>query len=213
MICKGAAKKNIYWHVLSIFAVLFLTVLIPTYLHYYGPQNFLWLSDIGLFLTCLSLWLNAPLLMSMAAVGVLAVELIWCVGFFSTLIFKLHIISLSDYMFNPVYPLALRAISLFHVFTPIVWILYLRQFGYDSRALRYFTILYWIVLAMTFLCTNPAENINWAFIPQVLEEKDGYISILWVGFLTICFPLLIFYPTHLLFKRFFKINLKNKSEE
>jgi hypothetical protein len=205
MFCKSEINKNICWHALGLLAALFLAVLIPTYLHYYGPQNFLWLSDIGLFLTCLSLWLNAPLLMSMAAVGVLAVELIWCVGFFSTLIFNINVISLSDYMFNPVYPLALRAISLFHVVTPLVWIIYLHQFGYETRALRYFTILYWIILALTCLCTNPVENINWAFIPQVMGV-DAYAPVLWVAFLAIGFPLLIFYPTHLLFKKFFKIN-------
>ena len=196
-------QKNVCWHVLSLIAALFLMILIPTYWHYYGPQNFLWLSDIGLFLTCLSLWLNAPLLMSMAAVGVLVVELIWCVGFFSTLIFQINLISLSDYMFNPIYPLALRAISLFHIVTPVIWIIYLYQFGYRTRAVYYFTILYWIVLALTVSLTNPVENINWAFIPQKLGI-DASLSHLWIAFLAIGFPCLIFYPTHLLFKKFFK---------
>lgn len=203
MICTGPVTKNICWHIVGLIAALFLAILIPAYWHYYGPQNFLWLSDVGLFLTCLSLWLSAPLFMSMAAVGVLVVELIWCVGFFSTLIFKINLISLSDYMFNPVYPLPLRAISLFHVVTPIIWLIYLYQFGYRKIAVHYFTVLYWIILILTCVCTNPAENINWAFIPQI-TNMHNVSQFVWIIFLALGFPLLIFYPTHLLFKKIFK---------
>lgn len=196
-------NKNIYWQILSYLAGIFLMVLIPTYLHYYGPQNFLWLSDIGLFLTCLALWFNLPLCMSMAAVGVMILELIWCVGFFSELVFNFHVITLADYMFNPSYPLALRAISLFHVVTPAIWFIYLKQFGYKRQAIYYFIVVYWCDLALAYFFTSPSENINWVFMPEFLGLKcvgpTGWLLILALGF-----PVLFFLPTHFIYKKYFK---------
>jgi hypothetical protein len=197
-------SKNLYWQALSYLAGVFLMILIPTYLSYYGPQNFLWLSDIGLFLTCLALWFNSALFMSMAAVGVMALELIWCVGFFSELIFNFHVITLADYMFNPAYPLALRAISLFHIVTPVIWFFFLRQFGYEQKAIYYFIVLYWCDLILAYIFTNPSENINWVFMPELLGLKSvgptGWLIILAFGF-----PILFFLPTHLIYKKYFKV--------
>ena len=187
---------------LKYFLTLFVIILIPTYLHYYGPQNFLWLSDIGLFLTVLALWTHSRLLMSMAAVGVLVTELIWNIDYFGELLFNVNIITLSDYMFDNSYPMVLRAISLFHVFVPVIWIWYLIKYGYDKRAFGYFTILYWIVLIATYLCTDPDKNINWVFLP--LESGWQIASLTWVIFLAVFFPLCIFLPAHYLFKKVFK---------
>ena len=187
-------EQNIYWQILGYVAGLFLMVMIPAYLYYYGPQNFLWISDIGLFLTCLALWFNSALCMSMAAVGVIALELIWCIGFFSELIFNFHVITLADYMFNPMYPIALRAISLFHIVMPVIWLMYLKQFGYQRRAIHYFVVLYWCDLILTYLLTSPSENINWVFMPEILGLK----------FLAIGFPVLFFLPAHFIYKKYFK---------
>ena len=197
-------KKTAGWQVLTYLTFLFLMILIPTYLHYYGPQNFLWLSDMGLFLTCLALWLNKPVLMSMAAVGVLVLELIWCFDFFAELLFNINPIDLSDYMFNASLPILLRAISLFHVATPIIWVRYLWQFGYDKRALNYFIALYWVVLMLTYQLTDPVENINWVFMPKVVN-MGAITPVAWLLIMIIGFPLLLFWPTHLCYKKFFKI--------
>jgi hypothetical protein len=52
------------------------TALIATvYARTYGPQNFLWLSDLGLAFTTFSVVAEDPLLASMPAVGVLPLEL------------------------------------------------------------------------------------------------------------------------------------------
>lgn len=198
-------KKTKFWKTVTILLWLFLVCLIPIYYHYYGLQNFLWLSDIGLFLTCLALGFNSPLLMSMAAVGVMVLELVWCVGFFSELIFNVNLITLSDYMFNPVYPLALRAISLFHIVTPVIWFSYLWQFGYKKAALNYFVLLYWLVLLLTYCLTNPNENINWVFMPKIMSAHL-YASYIWAFFLILGFPVLIFWPTDLVYRKIFKTN-------
>lgn len=198
-------KQNIYLRILSYLMFIFIIILIPTYLHYYGLQNFLWLSDQGLFLTCFALWFNLPICMSMAAVGVMVLELVWCVDFFGELIFNINLITLSDYMFDPKYPWELRAISLFHIATPIIWLIYLKQFGYKPKALSYFIPLYWLVLLLTYLFTPLSDNINWVFVPEILHLKflNNYV---WLAILAIGFPVFIFWPTHLLYKKIFKTN-------
>lgn len=199
-------KQNIYWQMLNYALLIFLVILIPVYAHYYGWQNFLWLSDVGLFLTCLGLWFKVPLLLSMAAVGVMGFELIWCAGFFSELILQVHLITLSDYMFNPMYPRALRALSLFHIITPMIWFCYLRQFGYQTRALRFMIGLYWLILILTYFLTNPADNINWVFMPEILKLR-AWGQAVWLIILAIGFPSLIFLPTHFIYQKYFKTNL------
>ena len=195
-------RKDNYLCFVKFFLTLFTIILIPIYWYYYGVQNFLWLSDIGLFLTVIGLWFNSRLLLSMAAVGVLAVELAWNIDFFA-LIFNINLIYLAHYMFDSTYPIFLRVLSSFHIINPLVWIWYLAHSGYDKRAFYYFTVLYWIVLIVTYLFTHPKKNINWAFLPQVYAIP--HISPLaWVIFLFICFPLLVFLPTHYVCKKIFK---------
>ena len=57
----------------------FLAVLIPIYLHTYGPANFLWFCDTALVLTVAGMWLESSLLISMCSVGILLGDWIWVV--------------------------------------------------------------------------------------------------------------------------------------
>lgn len=52
-------------------------VLIPIHLRQYGPQNFLWLSDIAPFATPIAIWTGNRLLASTIAVGVPPLEIVW----------------------------------------------------------------------------------------------------------------------------------------
>lgn len=196
-------KESIYWRYIKYFLTLFVTILIPVYVHYYGWQNFLWLSDMGLFLTLLALWLHSSLLMSMAVVGVLFTELVWCVDYFVDMFTGINLIDLADYMFDNRYPLALRGISLFHVFAPAIWIWYLIKYGYDRRAFWYMSCLYWCVLLATYTLTDPAANINWVFLPKA-NPCIKFSPLGWVAFLFVAFPLCIFLPSHFVCKKLFK---------
>lgn len=178
-------------------------ILIPAYWYFYGFKNFLWLSDIGLFLTVLALWTNSVLLMSIAAVEMFFFELIWNLDFCLILFFNINKIKLADYMFDPKYPIGLRFLSFFHIFMPIIWVLYLHSFGYDSSALYYATILFWTILLLTYFFTDPAENINWVFWPKNHKLKISQFS--WLILLAICFPLFDFLPTHYLFLKLFNV--------
>ena len=184
----------------------FMAILVPIYCKYYGAQNFLWFSDIGLFLTLGALWLHCPLLISIAAVGILAVELAWNIDFFSKLIFNSAPINLSDYMFDHhSYSILLRALSLFHVVMPIVWLSYLAKHGYDQRALPYAIILYWIILFLTYTCTDPKENINWVFTARI-KSLRAISQTTWIFLLAFGFPVLVYVPTHLLLSTLFRVS-------
>ncbi len=184
-----------YWQLLKYFLTVFTLILVPIYSYSYGPTNFLWLSDIGLFLTVLALWTNSRLLMSMAAVGVLFLELVWVCDFFFTFLFRVSKVKLADYMFDNKYSLILRALSLFHIITPLIWVLYLQAYGYDTSAFYYFTGLFWLDLLVTYLFTGPKTNINWVFLPQVHNIKIVSLR-MWLLIMFIGFPLVIFLPTH-----------------
>src|SRR5438132_9276654 len=77
---------------------LFVAVLIPAYWRYYGPGNFLWFSDLALFLTLAAVWLESPLLASMQALSVGLLELVWLADFLVRLVFGFEAVGLTRYM-------------------------------------------------------------------------------------------------------------------
>lgn len=190
------------WLYLNYFLTLFSAILIPIYWKKYGIQNFLWLSDVSLFLTLASLWTGSPLFISTAACGIGAMELVWNIDFFLNFIFHQRTIRLADYMFDNRYSYWLRGLSLFHIAVPLTWIFYLSEFGYDQRAIYYFTALYWIIIPLTYIFTKPEENINWVFVPQV-RKIHTIAPLAWVIMLMICIPTFVALPTHLLLKAVF----------
>ncbi len=183
---------------------LFVAVLAPVYWAHNGPANFLWASDIALLATVIALWRESRLLTSMMAVAVLLPELGWNLDFFTRLLAGRDVIGLgaTAYIFNPAQPLWLRGLSLFHVFLPVllVWMIY--RLGYHRRALPATTALCWVVLPVTYLLTDPAQNINWVFglggQPQTWLPPQLYLA----G-LMLLFPLFIYLPTHLVLKKVF----------
>lgn len=181
---------------------LFVGVLVPAYWVHYGPANFLWASDIALLGTVVALWRESRLLASTMAVAVLLPELAWNLDFFTRLIVGRDVIGLdaTAYMFGPAQPLWLRALSLFHVFLPLLLLWLLHRLGYDRRALLAATALCWVVLPVSFLFTDPAKNINWVFgwgeQPQTLLPAIGYLALLMM-----LFPLCIYLPTHHVLKK------------
>src|SRR5262245_1102140 len=97
----------------------FLLVLVPVYWMNYGPTNFLYFCDIALFLTLAAMWTQKPIFASMAAVGILIPQLLWCLDF-ATEIFGLNLVGMTSYMFDEKLPLFLRLLSLFHGWLPFL---------------------------------------------------------------------------------------------
>ena len=173
-------------------------VIAVIYWRTYGPTNFLWLSDVGLVLTLAALLSGSRLIASMAAVGVLALELAWTIDFLAGGRF----ITIAAYMFDVKLPRYLRALSLFHLALPPTLLFLVYQFGYDRRALIYQTLLTWAVLIVTYLTTDPEKNINWVFGPS---SKPQHVvpPLLYLGLEMAIIPICVFLPTHLLLDRFF----------
>lgn len=188
---------------LKILFTLFIATIVGMYWKAYGTQNFLWMSDMGLFLTLGVIWLESPLLLSISIVSFLGVELLWNIDFLIRLITGNRATGMTDYMFEQRYSLFLRLLSLFHVLLPVLWIGLVISWGYDSHAYIYGVPLIWAILITTYLCTDPVENINWVFAPIALRWKK-ITSLTWLIIMLIGYPLCISLPTHLLFNYFCK---------
>jgi hypothetical protein len=191
---------------------VFLAVLIPTYLHTYGPTNFLWFCDAALILTVAGMWLESSLLISMCAVGILLPQGLWLADFGCNLL-GFHFLNLTSYMFDPHLPLFTRGLSLFHGWLPmlLVWLLF--RLGYNKRALFAWTLLAAVLVFVCYFFTPPAGahpanpnipiNINYLYgfndqQPQHWLNQNLYV-ILWLGLLW----LIAFLPTHLVLGKIF----------
>jgi len=170
---------------------LFVCVLVPVYWQHHGPANFLWASDIALFLVGLALWSERPLLSSMMAIGVLPFEIVWSIDFLS----GARLLGVASYMFDEERPVYLRGLSLFHLFLPLIIFFLLHRIGYDRRALAAQTLLTWIVLPVTYFVTDPEANINlvfgWGREPQTLMHP-----LLYLGLEMILLPVALCWPAH-----------------
>jgi hypothetical protein len=190
----------------------FLAVLLPVYLHTYGPTNFLWFCDAALLLTVAGMWLESSLLISMCAVGILLPQCLWvldfginCLGF--------HFLNLTSYMFDRDLPLFTRGLSLFHGWLPLLLLWLLFRLGYDKRALGAWTVLATGLVLVCYFFTPPAGvhladpniPINLNYIdgfndqqPQHWVNQNLYV-VLWLATLW----LVAFLPTHLALRKIF----------
>lgn len=187
----------------ALFTVL-VAVVVPVYLVRYGPSNFLWFSDIGLFGLCAALWLEHRLLGSMMALAVLLPEMVWLVSFVTGAIAKeWGATTLAAYMFDERIPLFLRALSgAFHLALPpgALWLVY--RYGYDERALIAQTLLAWLVLPATLWLAPPEKNVNWVRGFGHPPRRRLPLPVHF-GLVMLMCPLLIYLPTHWLLGRYF----------
>lgn len=177
---------------------VFVAATVAVYAVRYPLWNFLWFSDIALIVTVPALWLESSLLASAMLVGVLLPELFWNASFFWRLLAGRRFSGMTDYMFDPGKPLYLRAISLFHIFLPVLLLWMIVRLGYDPLAPVAQTGLAWVVLPLTYWQADPkVENVNWVFgwgsKPQTRMPPLAYLGLVMIGF-----PVLIYIPTHLL---------------
>lgn len=168
------------------------------YWDYLGPANYLWFSDIALFLLVPALWIGSRLIASAMAVAVLIPEIIWVLDFITFSQFSF----LTNYMFDPEVALHIRALSAtFHIAIPLVLIYMLYRFGYDSRGLPLQCLIAMLVLPMAYIFSGPEANINWVYGPGTQQELVNpwvYLALLWVALVVV-----LYIPSHLIFKRIF----------
>lgn len=182
---------------------IFAAATVAVYAVKYPLWNFLWFSDIALIVTVPALWLESSLLGSMMLVGVLLPELLWNASFFWRLVTGKRLSGLADYMFDPGKPLYLRAISLFHVFLPVLLLWMITKLGYDPFAPIAQTALAWVVLPMTYWLADPkVENVNWVF-GWGAWTRSRVLQLAHLGLVMMGFPAVIYVPTHLLLEALF----------
>jgi hypothetical protein len=188
---------------LKVIYTLFVCALVPIYWRQYGPANFLWFSDIALLALVPALWLENALLVSMMAISVVLFEALWNVDFFVRLLTGKSLIGLSAYMFDPKIPLFIRGLSCFHIVLPLLLVWTLQRVGYDQRAFVWQTVVAMVVLPLSYLMSNPHENVNWVYgfgqNPQRILPAPLFVILL-----MLLFPLVVYLPTHLLFARIFR---------
>jgi hypothetical protein len=175
-------------------------VTVAVYAVKYPLWNFLWGSDLALVATVPALWLESSLLASMLLVGVLLPEFVWNAAFFGRLFTGKRMFGLTDYMFDPAKPRYLRAISLFHVFLPLLLLWMVARLGYDSDALIWQSLAAWVVLPLTYWLVDPkVENVNWVF-GWTAEPQKRMPPLAYLGVVMVSFPAVIYFPTHLVLR-------------
>lgn len=174
--------------------------LVPVWVPYQGWNNFLWLSDIAFFMTCLALWTENRFVTSMAAVGIILPDGAWILYFLARLTIDAGPFEQTGYMFDESLPLYVRGLSLFHVVLPplLLWMTY--RVGYDRRALWAQTLLAWPVLLISYFFTDPAESIN--MVHGFGEPPSPPIAQpWWLISEIVLLPLAVYLPTHYLLRR------------
>jgi hypothetical protein len=197
---------------LKLLVTAFVAVLVPVYYLNYGPTNFLYFCDVALLLCVVGLWTEKPLPASMAAVGILIPQVLWCADFLAQL-FGFKLVGLTAYMFDAERSLFLRGLSFFHGWLPFLLLYLVRRLGYDRRALWAWAGLGWGLCLVAYFLLPPAGavlpnpqipvNINYVFgfddaHAQTWLPGPVYL----VGWLLVLFGV-IYWPTHLLLRRWF----------
>ena len=185
----------------------FVCVLVPYYWAAYGPTNFLYFCDTALLMTCVALWMESPLLASMPAVGILLPQALWCVDFLGGLV-GLHVIGLTDYMFNPDLTLFTRGLSFFHFWLPFLLLWLVWRLGYDRRALIGWTCLAWVLLLICYYLLpapppppgfpNLPVNVNYVYGFSDQQAQQWLPPLAYFALLMVALPIIIFLPTHYL---------------
>ena len=187
----------------------FMAMLVPVYLYYYGPTNFLYFCDIALLLTLVGIWIESPLLISMCAVGILGSQALWVIDFLVRL-FGASLIGMTDYMFEAHRSLFLRGLSLFHGWLPFLLAYLVWKMGYDRRAFLAWTALAWVLLLICFFFMPPPRpdagltpvNINYVWGPSDYAPQTWVSPWVWFLGLMIGLPIVLFAPVHFLLLRF-----------
>lgn len=190
----------------------FVAVMAPIYWRDYGPTNFLYFCDVAVFLTLAAVWAESSLIASAAAVGILLPQMIWVVDFGAHFV-KMKITGLSDYMFDAKLPLYTRLISLFHGWLPFLLLFLVKRLRYHRYGLRVWLAIAWpLMLICYFWMPRPGSPLKFPGQPVNIDYVYGLSDTApqtwmpewaWLIFMLIALPLLLWWPAHLILRRFF----------
>jgi hypothetical protein len=170
----------------------------PVYWRQYGAQNFLYFCDVGNFLIAIGLWSESRLILSWQAVGLLVFQTLYAVDLIVAFIVGRHLVGGTEYMFNPNVALFVRLLGLYHLVVPPLLLWTVRRLGYDSQAWKWQTLTAWILVPINFFW-RPQYNVNW--VRGIGHEQHMVPHRLYLAAYLIVVPLLVYWPTHLVLKR------------
>lgn len=211
---KKPAKSPRIPTLLKLSYTAFMAILVPVYWSNYGASNFLYFCDVALMLALLALWTEKAIFSSMASVGILLPQLLWCVDFITECT-GAHFTGMTSYMFNENSPLLLRGLSFFHGWLPFLLIFLTARLGYDLRGYLAWSVLavvlclvcYFFLPAAGAVLPDPKTpvNINYVFgfndaKPQSFMSPGLYLTTWIVALITFAY-----WPTHLVLKKFARI--------
>jgi hypothetical protein len=195
---------------LKVLYTAFVCVLVPVYWRDYGPTNFLYYCDLALLMTAAALWLESPLLASMPAVGILLPQTLWILDFLAVA-GGLHVLGMTDYMFQPKIPFFTRFLSFFHFWLPLLLLWLVWRLGYDRRAFPAWSVLAWLLMLICYFLMpappapsdnpNLPVNINYVYGPSDKEAQTWMPPLVFLGVMMIGMPLLLFLPAHLILQK------------
>jgi hypothetical protein len=180
----------------------YVTVVIPAYWRHYGFGNFLWFSDLALIGMVPALWWEDRRLTSTLALSALLPEAPWNIGYFTRLFTGRELFGLSHYMFDPKKPYWLRALSLFHVWLPLLLLWSVKRLGYDRRAYQTQLVVGETVLLASCVLTRPEDNVNWVYGPGARPQERIPRGLYLCG-VVVFFALGVWWPAHRILERLY----------
>ena len=178
--------------------------------HLQGAHSLLYFCNVALFVATFGICAERALLVSMAAVGVVMIQLLWSLDLLLS-IADLSPVRMTEFMLSDVLSPFKKGLALFHAWLPIVLIFALSRLGYDKRALAWWTVLTWGLLLVSYLflprppapADDPAMsvNVNFVFGLNMSGPQQRVPELVWLAGMMIALPLLAFLPTHLAFRR------------
>ncbi len=179
---------------------LWLVVWLSIMLGPIGPQNFFWLCNAAMFLIVVALWTENRLILSSQAGTVVLVGIVWTTDLVLALILGGSVTGFTAYMLDDSLPLQLRLSSLYHVWLPPLLLFVLARMGYDGKAWRLQCGFGALMVIGAWLFTEPYRNVNWVHQPFGLDQPPLPVA-LWVIVLVCVYPVLIYFPGHMLVAR------------
>jgi len=178
-----------------------------------GLGSLLFFCNVALFVATAGICLERTLLVSMAAVGVVLIQLLWSIDLILT-VADVSPLRMTEFMLSDSLPWFKKALALFHAWLPFVLVFALTKLGYDARAFAWWTGLTCLLLLVSYLflprppapADNPtlSVNINFVFGLRMGGPQQRMPELAWLFGEMLFLPIAIFLPAHLVFKRLFR---------
>jgi hypothetical protein len=200
------------WWLKAFMAAFSLTLAVYTAVHQ-GPWSLFWFCNVALFLATAGMMLERALWVSMAAVGVLVIQLLWIFDLLLTAA-NLSPIRMTAYMLSDEVTSFKKGLSLFHAWMPPLLGYALWKLGYDARALLYWTLVMCGLLLVSYLflpappapadAPTMAVNVNYVFGLRMSGPQQRMPELAWLAAMMVMMPLFFFLPAHLALARLFR---------